>query len=113
MASNGTKISPSDAIGAGEDMTWLKEEALNIVVVGASGDLFPSLVNLFDDNLLPVSTTIWGYARSDITDDDLRWRIRPYLKESGDHSDKVIKTFLSLCHYKSGNGYDDINALTI
>jgi hypothetical protein len=49
MASNGTKISPSDAMGAGEDMTWLKEEALNIVVVGASGDLakkktFPSLV---------------------------------------------------------------------
>ena len=115
MASNGTKISPSDAIGAGEDMTWLKEEALNIVVVGASGDLakkktFPSLVNLFDDNLLPVSTTIWGYARSDITDDDLCHRIRPYLKESGDHSNEVIKTFLSLCHYKSGNGYDDIDA---
>jgi glucose-6-phosphate 1-dehydrogenase len=115
MASNGTKISPSDAIGAGEDMTWLKEGALNIVVVGASGDLakkktFPSLMNLFDDNLLPVSTTIWGYARSDITDDDLRHRIRPYLKESGDHSDEVIETFLSLCHYKSGNGYGDIDA---
>ena len=115
MASNGTKISPSDAIGAGEDMTWLKEEALNIVVVGASGDLakkktFPSLVNLFDDNLLPVSTTIWGYARSDITDDDLCHRIRPYLKESADRSDEVIETFLSLCHYKSGNGYDDIDA---
>jgi glucose-6-phosphate 1-dehydrogenase len=115
MASNGTKTSPSDAMGAGEDMTWLKEEALNIVVVGASGDLakkktFPSLVNLFDDNLLPVSTTIWGYARSDITDDDLCRRIRPYLKESGDHSDEVIETFLSLCHYKSGNGYDDIDA---
>jgi glucose-6-phosphate 1-dehydrogenase len=115
MASNGTKISPSDAIGTGEDMTWLKEEALNIVVIGASGDLakkktFPSLVNLFDDNLLPVSTTVWGYARSDMTDDDLRNRIRPYLKESGHHSDEVVETFLSLCHYKRGNGYGDIAA---
>jgi hypothetical protein len=54
------KISPSSAIGAGEDMTWLRDATLNIVVVGASGDLakkktFPSFLNLFDDNLLPVS----------------------------------------------------------
>ena len=53
------KIKPSSAFGAGEDLTWLREGVLNIVVVGASGDLakkktFPSLLNLFDDNLLPV-----------------------------------------------------------
>jgi glucose-6-phosphate 1-dehydrogenase len=109
------KISPSDAIGAGEDMSWLKEGALSIVVVGASGDLakkktFPSLCNLFDDNLLPASTKIWGYARSSMTDDDLRDRLRPYLKESGSHSDEVVELFLENVHYKSGNGYGDVDA---
>lgn len=84
------KINPSDAIGAGEDMTWLTDGCLNVVVVGASGDLakkktYPSLLNLFDDNLLPEKTAIWGYARSDLSDDDLRERLRPFLEKSGDH----------------------------
>jgi len=108
------KINPSDAIGAGEDMTWLHDGVLNVVVVGASGDLakkktFPSLLNLFDDNLLPDKTTIWGYARSDLTDDDLRDRLRPFL-EKEDHSSEVIEEFLKICHYQSGNGYGDIDA---
>lgn len=111
------KLNPSDAIGAGEDMTWLRDGVLNIVVVGASGDLakkktFPSLLNLFDDNLLPNKTTVWGYARSNLTDDDLRDRLRPFLVKSGDHSDKVIDEFLNICHYQSGNGYGDIDAFT-
>lgn len=109
------KINPSDAIGAGEDMTWLRDGVLNIVVVGASGDLakkktFPSLLNLFDDNLLPEKTAIWGYARSSLTDDDLRDRLRPFLEKSGDHSAEVIEEFLSICRYQSGNGYGDIEA---
>jgi glucose-6-phosphate 1-dehydrogenase len=111
------KISPSDSIGAGEDMTWLKEGASNSVVAGASGDLakkktFPSLCNLFDDNMLPASTTIWGYARSSMTDDDLRDRLRPYLKESGNHSDEVVENVLENIHSKSGNGYGDVDMLT-
>lgn len=111
------KITPSDALGAGEDMTWLHEGVLNIVVVGASGDLakkktFPSLLNLYDDNLLPKDTTIWGYARSDLTDDDLRDRLRPFLEKSGEHSDKVIEEFLNIVHYQSGKDYGDIDAFT-
>lgn len=111
------KIDPSDAIGAGEDMTWLTDGVLNIVVVGASGDLakkktFPSLLNLFDDNLLPQKTAIWGYARSDLTDDDLRDRLRPFLEKSGDHSAQVIEEFLSIVRYQSGNGYGDIEAFS-
>jgi hypothetical protein len=112
-----TKINPSDAIGAGEDMTWLKDGVLNIVVVGASGDLakkktFPSLLNLFDDNLLPAKTAIWGYARSNLSDDDLRDRLRPFLEKSGDHSQQVIDEFLSICRYQSGNGYGDVEAFS-
>jgi glucose-6-phosphate 1-dehydrogenase len=111
------KITPSDAFGAGEDLTWLHDGVLNIVVVGASGDLakkktFPSLLNLYDDNLLPDATTIWGYARSDLTDDELRDRLRPFLETSGDHSSKVIEEFLNICHYKSGKDYGDIDAFT-
>lgn len=109
------KIDPSDAIGAGEDMTWLTKGVLNIVVVGASGDLakkktFPSLLNLYDDNLLPAATSIWGYARSDLTDDGLRDRLRPFLEKSGEHSSKVIEEFLNICHYKSGKDYGDVDA---
>jgi glucose-6-phosphate 1-dehydrogenase len=111
------KITPSDAFGAGEDLTWLHDGVLNIVVVGASGDLakkktFPSLLNLYDDNLLPDATLIWGYARSDLTDDELRDRLRPFLETSGDHSSKVIEEFLNICHYKSGKDYGDIDAFT-
>ena len=44
------------------DMKWLNASALSVVVIGASGDLakkktFPSLLNLFVDNLLPACST--------------------------------------------------------
>lgn len=117
MSTEIVKITPSDALGAGEDMTWLHDGVLNIVVVGASGDLakkktFPSLLNLYDDNLLPEATNIWGYARSDLTDDDLRDRLRPFLEKSGEHSAKVIEEFLNIVHYQSGKDYGDMDAFT-
>jgi glucose-6-phosphate 1-dehydrogenase len=42
-----------------------------------SGDLAkkktcPSLLELYDDNLLPKNTIIYGYARSQMSNDDLR-----------------------------------------
>jgi len=64
-------IIPVDAIeqGSPEELEWLTDSTLAVCVVGASGDLakkktFPSLLNLYDDNLLPKNTIIWGYARS-------------------------------------------------
>ena len=79
---NVMKLSPIDDAPK-EEMTWLTSSSLSIVVVGASGDLakkktYPSLLNLYDDNLLPKDTLIWGFARSSLTDNDLRDRLRPY-----------------------------------
>jgi glucose-6-phosphate 1-dehydrogenase len=93
---------------------------LSIIVIGASGDLakkktFPALLNLFADNLLPKDLSIWGYARSDLGDDGLRDRVRPFLmKEADDDKSKITKdqvdAFLQTVRYKNGDGYGDVNA---
>jgi Glucose-6-phosphate dehydrogenase, NAD binding domain len=49
-------------------------DSLAIVVVGASGDLakkktFPALYELFLANLLPRSTILFGYARSEMAEE--------------------------------------------
>lgn len=98
-----------------KQIEWLTHSLLTIVVVGASGDLakkktYPSLLNLFGDGLLPDDTIIWGYARSKLTDDELRDRLRPYLTKSGDHSEETIKNFLEICRYQGGASYGDIDA---
>eukprot|EP00977_Amphora_coffeiformis_P027376 scaffold34607_cov177-Amphora_coffeaeformis.AAC.4 len=96
------------------DMTWLTNACLSIVVIGASGDLakkktYPSLLNLFVDKLLPKDTHIIGYARSDMSDDDLRGRLRPYLEKSK-HSEENIENFLKICFYQGGKSYGDTDA---
>eukprot|EP00529_Nitzschia_sp_RCC80_P003578 CAMPEP_0113477456 /NCGR_PEP_ID=MMETSP0014_2-20120614/20214_1 /TAXON_ID=2857 /ORGANISM="Nitzschia sp." /LENGTH=1047 /DNA_ID=CAMNT_0000370545 /DNA_START=30 /DNA_END=3173 /DNA_ORIENTATION=- /assembly_acc=CAM_ASM_000159 len=101
-----------------EQLGWLTHSSLVVVVVGASGDLakkktFPSLLNLFADDLLPPDTTIWGYARSKLTDDDLRDRLRPFLVESKPkHPDDVIDAFLSRVKYHGGKSYGDVDAFS-
>lgn len=70
---------------------------------GASGDLarkktYPSLQFLFCNNFLPKKTRIIGYARSPMSDDDLRKRLRPTL--SGKDGD--VEAFLSICTYMHG-----------
>ncbi|GMH06822.1 hypothetical protein Nepgr_008662 [Nepenthes gracilis] len=88
--------------------------SLSIVVLGASGDLakkktFPALFNLYRQGFLPPSEVhIFGYARSKITDDELKERIRGVLIQAKDtmpeHSESVSK-FLQLIKYVSGS-YD-------
>jgi 6-phosphogluconate dehydrogenase len=97
-----------------EQLEWLTDSGLVIVVVGASGDLakkktFPSLLNLFADELLPKNTGIWGYARSKLTDDDLRTRIRPYL-EKENHDENIVDRFLAIIRYHEGPTYGDIDS---
>jgi len=87
----------------------LLEKALTIIVLGASGDLakkktFPALFSLHVSGLLPSHTAIYGFARSDLTDDDYKSRISEYFK-GGDDNDK--EEFLSRCFYVKGNSYDD------
>ena len=97
-----------------EQLEWLTSSGLSVIVVGASGDLakkktYPSLLNLFDDGLLPENTVIWGYARSKLSDDDLRERLRPFLLKTS-HEPKVIDDFLKICRYIGGQSYGDLEA---
>jgi glucose-6-phosphate 1-dehydrogenase len=110
-------VNPSAMEGSTpEQMEWLTSSGLCVVVVGASGDLakkktYPSLLNLYDDNLLPKDTLIWGYARSSMTDDELRDRIRPFLLKT-DHTPDVVERFLARCRYQGGKSYGDVSAFS-
>jgi len=59
-----------------------EQGCLSIVVLGASGDLakkktFPALYHLFDQGFIQSGEVhIFGYARSNLSDDGLRERIR-------------------------------------
>ncbi|XP_062185667.1 glucose-6-phosphate 1-dehydrogenase, cytoplasmic isoform-like [Phragmites australis] len=85
-----------------------EQGCLSIVVLGASGDLakkktFPALYHLFDQGFLQSGEVhIFGYARSNLSDDGLRERIRGYLK--GNSED--LSGFLQLIKYVSGT-YDN------
>lgn len=90
---------------------------LAIIIIGASGDLakkktYPSLLSLYDANLLPSQLVIYGYARSPITDKQLRDQLRPYLLSSKKKSiiESKVEDFLNLCYYKSGTRYGDVDS---
>uniref|UniRef100_A0A1D1YA71 Glucose-6-phosphate 1-dehydrogenase n=1 Tax=Anthurium amnicola TaxID=1678845 RepID=A0A1D1YA71_9ARAE len=86
-------------------------ECLSIIVLGASGDLakkktFPALFHLFKQGFLQSNEVhIFGYARTKISDDDLRDRIRGYLSEGEDEDSEDLLKFLQLIKYVSGS-YD-------
>lgn len=82
-------------------------DAISIVVVGASGDLakkktFPALLDLYRHDFLPKSVIVCGYSRSSMSDEDLRTKIKPYLTKNGSEGDPVIEKFLERVHYRSG-----------
>lgn len=83
-------------------------------IKGASGDLakkktYPSLLTLFQENLLPDDTIIYGYARSAKTHDQLRQHLFPHLVKTGT-PEVVVKGFLKKCFYHSGETYGDEGA---
>ncbi|KDP46341.1 hypothetical protein JCGZ_10181 [Jatropha curcas] len=85
---------------------------LSIIVLGASGDLakkktFPALFNLYRQGFLQSHEVhIFGYARTKISDDDLRNRIRGYLgKDASSGHLEDVSNFLQLIKYVSGS-YD-------
>ena len=87
---------------------------LDIVVVGASGDLarkkiFPALFSLYSQGLLPDETVnIYGFARSEMTDSQFRERISEHLLcryVPGEHCESRQKSFLNQCRYVCGS-YD-------
>ncbi|CAL8465488.1 g5024 [Coccomyxa elongata] len=79
---------------------------LSVVVLGASGDLakkktFPALFTLFKKGFLPKDLRIIGYARSKLTDQDLKEKVKGYLKGT----DAEVNEFLSRMSYIPGS-YD-------
>ncbi|OXU20165.1 hypothetical protein TSAR_004697 [Trichomalopsis sarcophagae] len=88
------------------------------VTLGASGDLakrkiYPSLWALYRDGLLPSKTVFYGYARSQITVDDLRKASEPFIKLKPEDK-KLFDEFWSRNHYINGTNdeiadYDKLN----
>ncbi|PKU87024.1 glucose-6-phosphate 1-dehydrogenase, cytoplasmic isoform isoform X1 [Dendrobium catenatum] len=92
----------------------LESGCLSIVVLGASGDLakkktFPALFHLFRQGFLQSNEVhIFGYARTKISSEELRERLRGYLSKGKEDSVEeldYLSKFLQLIKYVSGS-YD-------
>ncbi|XP_034028241.1 glucose-6-phosphate 1-dehydrogenase-like isoform X2 [Thalassophryne amazonica] len=80
------------------------------IILGASGDLakkkiYPTLWWLFRDGLLPDETYIVGFARSNLTLEDVRAACLPHMKVANDESEH-LSAFFRKNSYLSGR-YDD------
>ncbi|GFY88104.1 glucose-6-phosphate dehydrogenase 2 [Actinidia rufa] len=92
------------------------KSTVSITVVGASGDLakkkiFPALFALYYEDCLPEHFTIFGYARSKMTDAELRNMISRTLTcriDKRANCDEKMDQFLNRCFYHSGQ-YDSQN----
>ncbi|KAG2482653.1 hypothetical protein HYH03_018426 [Edaphochlamys debaryana] len=93
--------------------------SLSVVVVGASGDLakkkiFPALFALYYEGLLPPDFSIFGFARSKMTDAEFRDMIAGSLTCRVSAKDKCIEAtekFLKRCFYSPGQ-YDDAKSFS-
>ncbi|KAM0935948.1 putative glucose-6-phosphate dehydrogenase (NADP(+)) [Dioscorea sansibarensis] len=112
------KISSEELRNLGGISVSEKESTVSITVVGASGDLakkkiFPALFALYYEDCLPevwfVPTfTIFGYARSKMTDAELRNMVSKTLTcriDKRENCSDKMEQFLKRCFYHSGQ-YD-------
>src|SRR6185437_13159993 len=91
-----------------------KPHACVLVIFGASGDLtkrklIPALYNLALEKRLPERFAVVGYARSDMTHEAFRDKMREDVKEfsrTGLKDEAVWQQFASTLYYVRG-GYDD------
>ncbi|KAH6787497.1 glucose-6-phosphate dehydrogenase 2 [Perilla frutescens var. hirtella] len=94
------------------DLSVVKS-TVSITVVGASGDLakkkiFPALFALYYEDCLPEHFTIFGYARSKMTDAELRNMVSKTLTcriDKRENCGEKMEQFLKRCFYHSGQ-YD-------
>uniref|UniRef100_A0A8D2KUF6 Glucose-6-phosphate 1-dehydrogenase n=1 Tax=Varanus komodoensis TaxID=61221 RepID=A0A8D2KUF6_VARKO len=87
-----------------------KSDTHIFIILGASGDLakkkiYPTIWWLYRDGLLPDDTYIVGYARSQLTVDDIRKQSQPYLKANPGEEQR-LDAFFACNSYVSGK-YDD------
>ncbi|CAO3651860.1 unnamed protein product [Cunninghamella blakesleeana] len=83
---------------------------VTIVVLGASGDLakkktYPALFGLFKNGFLPSNTHIVGYARTHMSHEQYIERITQYIKLKTDEDKELLKQFIHITTYQSGQ-YD-------
>jgi len=90
-----------------------KPSACVLVIFGASGDLtqrklIPALYNLALEKRLPERFAVVGYARSEMTDESFRDKMREAVKEFSRTGlkDDVWQQFANTLYYVRG-GYDD------
>ncbi|KAL0485276.1 glucose-6-phosphate 1-dehydrogenase [Acrasis kona] len=113
-----------------------KLDNVTVVVLGASGDLakrkiYPALFSLYQEGLKPKTWTIIGYARSELSDEDLKKRVTPFMpkpdgrdrsssnsvppspnstgpkkKEEPLTLEQKLEKFFEDCHYVQGS-YDE------
>lgn len=87
-----------------------KEEALSIVVVGASGDLarkkiIPALFALYCQDRLPTDFRIFGFSRTTYTDEAFRDVLQKHLTcryVPGESCAERMRAFLDRCYYVAG-----------
>jgi glucose-6-phosphate 1-dehydrogenase len=105
-----------------------------VLVVGASGDLakkktYPALLELWKAHLLPANVSVWGFARTVKSHEELRQHLRPHLlasslqkqkdnRQCDDHDGAVavdqealVDRFLSICFYRAGKSYGDTDVV--
>jgi len=95
----------------------MSSENLNIIILGASGDLarkkiFPALFSLFCQNLLPKNTKFFGFSRSQFTHEEFRKKITADLTcryTPGESCSVNMDEFLCRCFYQNGN-YDSCDS---
>ncbi|KAH9316316.1 hypothetical protein KI387_024943 [Taxus chinensis] len=106
----GPPLTPAEEAGQGVFINEGAESTVTITVVGASGDLakkkiFPALFALYYEGCLPKHFTIYGYARSKMTDAELRniisGKLTCRIDKSENCGDKT-EEFLQRCFYHSG-----------
>ena len=93
------------------------DKPLSIIIVGASGDLarkkiIPALFALYCQDSFPPDTRVFGFSRTEMTDDAFRAKVREHLScryapgaTCGDRMD----AFLARCHYVAGR-YDSADS---
>ncbi|KAF8408446.1 hypothetical protein HHK36_007599 [Tetracentron sinense] len=93
-----------------------KESTVSITVVGASGDLakkkiFPALFALYYEDCLPKHFTVFGYARSKMSDGELRNMVSKTLTcriDKRENCSEKMEQFLKRCFFHSGQ-YDSLD----
>ncbi len=95
---------------------------MNIVIIGASGDLtrkklLPALFNLYCNDFLPERFHVVGFARSEMSDTEFRHQVAETLtcrfEPEPSQCDIKVGRFLKRCHYHTGqyDNADDFRAL--